>query len=244
MVYSVSRTLYRYNRLEVKFSTKIVLEDSNLKETRLYQSIFEFDKKEYMLIETRASISVTYKAKDRPKLLTDSLYITDRNLYYFIALLKDMKEILYTKDDIFLTEKGHLEAINKDKYKKNLDGLGHNNKGYIYHIVDGEYPNEIESVAIVINEIDNLVILDIDSFNGLIFALEKVDFFVYSQLLLNYFISSYGKQEKLIKNTPKYRIGYNPFGMSIKDPVADIVIEDKIQVPKSNKSIFDTAGLN
>ena len=67
---------------------------------------------------------------------------------------------------------------------------------------------------------------------------------MYSQSLINYFISSVGKYHVLMQNMPKYDLlARNSFiNMKQKDAIKDIDIPDKII--KKESDIFNNIGLN
>lgn len=63
-----------------------------------------------------------------------------------------------------------------------------------------------EGVRIFINKLDNFVDLTIDMFEGLVYTMEKVDLFLYSQEIVNFVTSHYNKiQDEEVKRANGYK---------------------------------------
>lgn len=241
--FSISRKIMSMKGMDIKFHTKLIIDDKKNSQYKLYHNSFEFNNKNYIVIESSSYITLSYLTNEREKEFEDSVMITYRNIYYLINGLKDMRKIMYNKDTYYIKNK-KLHVSDLENNKVVLSGLGKENSIMMFPAI-AEIDNiEYEIIALCIKTPDRLVEIDLELFDAIIYNLSKVDFFMYSQSLINYFISSVGKYHILMQNMPKYDLlARNSFiNMKQKDAIKDIDIPDKII--KKESDIFNSIGLN
>jgi hypothetical protein len=150
------------------------------------------DGKSYLKIDMQSFL--TLELLDQSWSKDKTIIIDQKNLCHLIKGCKNILNNIY-KEDIFAVEKKSNQLIMYsdmvEKYTEKIYNLGSNQRVLIKPaIITDENETTYEGVMIYINKTDNFVELPIDAFEALVYALEKIDLFVYSQQLINYYIAS------------------------------------------------------
>lgn len=197
----ISRLLLQPVRhLALKVHIKLLHEKEGRKEN--FHNLFSMKGNKYLKIDLQSFLTLELNdgqwAKDK------SIIIDQKNIFQLIRGFKRVVDGIYN-GNIFAMNKNKEIIIYKDqqeKYTEKIFNLGGNQKiivrpAIIYDDTDTSY----EGVVLHINKYDNFVELPIDAFEALLYTLEKVDLFVYSQQLLNYYMSCVKDQKVELKET-------------------------------------------
>jgi hypothetical protein len=244
--FGISRSIVKSKGMDVRFHTRLIIDDSISKSYKPYHIIFTMNKKDYMVLDVSSYVSLKYIPSNNADKtgLKDSLLISDKYIYYILKGLRDMKRIMYNKDTYYLVD-GKLKVNNLETNTIRL-GLGKENSIMMFPDIKESDGIEYEIVALCVNSPDRLIELDLESFEALLYALSKVDYFMYSQALLNYFISSVDKDKYFKDNMPKYdMMRYdNISAINQTDSIKEVELGDKGLPTKNQKrGIFEEAGL-
>lgn len=196
----ISRIILRINNLVVKISININNDTfKSYKETEYAGNL-------YMTLNLYPTISIeVYKDKN-----DDVIY--DKTTFFPIgqgnigSVVKTMKKVLKNiyNEDIFAIQNNKI-IVYKDMATKYSERITIPKLGYTMlirpSVVYDENETSYEGVNIYINKTDNITMLSIDEFENLVYTLDKIDMFTYSQLLFNWYISfnnQYEENRKLL----------------------------------------------
>ena len=179
----------------LKAHVKLTTEKDNIKEN--YYSIYNFNNNKYMKINVFPFLTLEINDKEWSK--DKTIMITQSNLFQIVKSFKKILNNIY-HGDVFAMNKQEEIVIYKDKvieYTEKIFNLGYNQKIIISPaIVYDENETTYEGVVIYLNTTSNFVTLPIDCFEALVYNLEKIDLFVYSQMLLNFYMTTLKNNEK------------------------------------------------
>lgn len=199
----ISRVIIRPTKeLSLRMHVRLLRETDGRKEN--FHKVVTYGSKNYLSLDIQGYLTLELKRDDWSP--DKWLRITQANIFHVIKGFKAMLNSIYT-GDIFAVTKGKKTIMYKGKvneHTQNLNNLGTNNwlrisPAIIYDENDISY----EGVILYINKTENYVPLSIDEFESLLYALEKVDIFLYSQEILNYFMLSLKDQKLEIQPTFK-----------------------------------------
>ena len=154
---------------------------------------------------------------------TKSLMITPHSIYKILKPLKECRDAIYNNDIFYIsTSKGlSIYADEAEKFTRTTKMNKENQSLFIKPaLLFDENETSYEGVYLYLNKIENLVELSIEELDALVYILDKVDMFVYSQALLNYFVNSktdmpstdnINQSTKPVLNTPKSYVQSNIF---------------------------------
>lgn len=156
-----------------------------------FHNVFTFGSKTYLRVDLQSFVTIEMTDGEWSK--DKSVLIDQRNMYQVIKGFEKSLENIYN-GDVFAVNKEGKTVIHKDSIEKNtvkIYNMGNSNRlilrpSIIYDNDDMTY----EGVVLYINKTENYVELPIDAFEALYFTLKKVDLFVYSQALLNYYLGT------------------------------------------------------
>lgn len=238
--YSISRQMLRTNDLSLKFVTRILNENDKFRTNEPCVQSFVYSDRKYIVVKSKSYAILQY-VRDSIKVENTSMYISDRNLYYLVTGLKEMREIMM-RDNIYYRDGNHTKMYSdiKDVTVNLVDGKGNSMRltPSICVINNISY----EAVAIYINGIGNEMILDIETFDALIYNMSKIDFFLYSQALIQTAITA--SCVDLSSITPKYDIRFKTNINSGEHERLDPPMGAKTTKIKSGEDVFKQAGLN
>lgn len=238
--YSISRQMLRTKDLNLKFVTKILNENHQMRINEPCIKSFVFNGRKYVVVKSYSYAILQYM-RDSVKIDNTSIYISDKNLYYLVTGLREMRDIMM-RDDIYYRDGNNTKMFEdiKDVTVNLIDGKGNTLKLMPSTCVINDI--SYEAVALYINGMGNEMVLDIESYDALIYNLSKIDFFLYSQSLIQTVImSSYMDMEKI---TPKYDVTYKTVINGGQDISPDPPMTSSSTVKtKPKEDIFKQAGL-
>jgi len=185
----ISRTIFQPTKnLILKAHVKLSSEKEDVKEN--YYTIYNFNGGNYLKINVFPFL--TLEISDNEWSRDKTIMITQSNLFQIVKSFKKLLHNIY-KGNVFAMNKNQEIIIYKDKvveYTEKIYNLGYNQKMIISPaIVYDENDTSYEGVIIYMNTTNNFVTVQIDAFEALVYILEKIDLFVYSQGLLNFYIA-------------------------------------------------------
>lgn len=178
-----------YNKVRLRFHLKITEET---------HKEFKFGGKLYSSLNSLGFVTLEYMDGQYDyENNTTSVMITDKSIYGLLTALKDAINNLYTYD-IYYKENGELrmyeEEANKYSIAKRLYGGG----AIMLRptIVYDENETSYEGISLCVNTTNNRIDLPLETLEALYYTLTKVDFFIYTQSLLTYYITYYNIDEE------------------------------------------------
>lgn len=154
---------------------------------------FDYNDKVYASINYVSFITLENIANPEMNDLSKSIMITEKNIFSVITMLNAIINRLY-KHDIYAYENEKL-IIYDDEIKKHTIVTRLYGGGSLMvrpTIVYDENDMSYEGVTLFINNTMNGIDLPIDALESLRYYISKIDFFLYSQALINYHILYYG----------------------------------------------------
>lgn len=138
-------------------------------------------------------ITLEYR-NDEPWNSSKTFTINQRNLHNVMVGLQKMQRRLYAEDlDIFTVNKKEELFINNELAQQNAIVISDKLKQQFIRIVPAlvfdDADKSYEGVTMYINNPDNAVNIMIDAFDALVMAVSNIDLFVYSQMLVNYYVA-------------------------------------------------------
>lgn len=184
----ITRTLFQTRELILR------LHVSTFNETYGgFHSEYTFGRNTYTRIEPGVYLTLDIKKPEGQFDRTSSVIIARGNLHIYKKAFKRMLNNIY-EQNIF-ANKGNSVVIYQDMAEKYSERvmIPRLNSGMIMKaaVVFDENDVSYEGVNIYLNKTENMTSLFIDEFEELTNIILDIDLFVYSQLLLNYFVSYY-----------------------------------------------------
>jgi hypothetical protein len=200
-VQKITRVIIQPTRnLVLKMHVKLLKENNGRIEN--FHNEFGFAGKNYLKLDLQSfmTLEIVDKVWDKSK----SILIDQKNIYQIIKGFEKTIEGIYN-GKVFALNRDGKTIIYSDMVEKNtvkIYNLGNGNRlvvkpAIIYDDSDLTY----EGVVLFVNTTDNFVELPIDAFESLYFAIKQTNLFLYSQGLVNYYVSCLEKGE-LENNTP------------------------------------------
>lgn len=179
--------------LVLKVHVKLTSEKDDVKEN--YYSIYNFNGGNYLKINVFPFLTLEITDNEWSK--DKTIMITQSNLFQVVKSFKRLLSNIYN-GNVFAINKQEEIVIYKDKvneYTEKIFNLGFNQRMIISPaIVYDENDTSYEGVVLYMNITDNFITIPIDCFEALVYTLEKIDLFVYSQELLNFYMNLDNKQ--------------------------------------------------
>lgn len=156
-------------------------------------SILQLDLQSFLTLELKD----TMWTKDKTVLLDQ------RNIYQVIKAFEKIIDSIYN-GGLFAVTKSNKTIMYKediDKHTQRIYNIGTHQRMIVHPalIYDEAEDTEYEGVMLYLNKSENFVELPIDAFEALYYTLKQVNMFVYSQLLVNYYMSSIQNDKVEIK---------------------------------------------
>lgn len=181
----ITRPVFIYGKLRIRFHLKLS-EDVHRE--------FSFGGKLYSSLNTMGFLTIEHTENQSfEDGNTASIMITDKNIYSVISALSDAIKNLYTYD-IYYKEGGVLRLYEDevDKYTVARKLYGGGVLMLRPSIIYDENETSYEGVTLFINSTNNNIDIPLEALEAVRYSLSKVDFFLYSQSMLNYYIYYYG----------------------------------------------------
>jgi hypothetical protein len=197
----VSRVLLRPTKeFYVRIHLKLVKEKDGREEN--FHSLFTADDGSgYLSLDLQSFL--TLEIKDGAWSPDKSIIVDQRNIYQLIKGIKKSLDGIYNGGVFALNKKGEtvMYADMKEKHTQRIYNIGQQQRLVIQPaIVYDDNETTYEGVILFINNSNNYVELPIDAFESLYYTLKQVNFFVYSQVLLQYYISTVKDEKIELKN--------------------------------------------
>lgn len=195
--------------LSLKLHVKLILVDENGK-NRLFHNEFEYAGSNYIKIDNMPFMTLDYKERDSDWDKSRSIMITPMNIVHVVKAMNRLLDAIYG-DDVFAVNSQNKIVIYKDMVEKHTEkvfNLGMNQRLVMKPAILLDHNDvEIEGVVLYINKPENVVELSIDAFESLVYNMEKIDLFTYSQLLINYYVM---QQNQGVKQPQQKSLSYPP----------------------------------
>lgn len=241
-VKKISRTILNIQKnLSLKLHVKLVSVDEN-GQTRLFHNEYEYEGSNYIKIDNMPFMTLDMREKDIEWDKSHSIMITPMNIVHVVKGMERLLEAIYG-DDVFAVDRNDKIVIYKDMVEKHTEkifNLGMNQRLVLKPaIILDHNDTEMEGVLLYINKPENVVELSIDAFESLLYNLQKIDLFTYSQLLINYYVSQKNIDSR---REPVERYKYTP---PKREVFTTQESSSKIQGNiKRNIDVFDGLGKN
>lgn len=205
--HKISRTILYLKEINVKIHIKLI--DNNYN----FQNVFNFGDKTYMKLEPMVYLTLELTRGEEGFIPNRSLWITQANINSLINSMKKVLKNIY-KEKIFAL-RGNEIIIYEELAKKFSEKIILPNTDQAVMIkpsvVYDENEVSYEGVTLYINKLENVVNLSIEEFESLVYTLNQIDLFQYSQLILNYVAIRYpnGISNGQKPNIPKRKTTIN-----------------------------------
>lgn len=177
----------------VKFHVKLI-NDYNGKETNFHNE-YEYNGCTYLRLDVHPFVTIELIDGEWDK--SKSVYLDQRTLYHFIKSAKKILKNIYN-ENIFAVDNNNTVILYKDmanQFTERVFNIGLNQrvlfKPSVYTDIN---ETTYEGVTMYINTSSNFIEFPIDAFESMVHTLSEVNFFSYSQSLINYYHMAYNKQ--------------------------------------------------
>lgn len=206
----ISRVILRFTNMILKISINI-----NNENYKAYRET-EYMGNLYVTMNLNPMLSLEMvKGKNEDTVFDRSNFfpIGQGNIGSIIKTMKKMLKSIYTQD-IFAIQNNAV-IMYEDMSRKFMERISIPRSGYqmilkptvVYDDNDTSY----EGVNIYLNKTDNVISLSIEEFENLVYTLEKIDLFTYSQMMFNSYLlvnNNFDESKKLLSS--KYNIPSKP----------------------------------
>lgn len=187
------------HNLVLKMHVKLTKE----KEGRIqnFHNEFIYDGSKYLRLDLQSFMTLEIISKNKDDWdKSKSILIDQRNVYQLIKGMEKSIDYIYNGKVFGLSKEGSTIAYSDmmDKTTVKIYNLGSGQRVIIKPaIIYDENDLTYEGVVFYINKTENYVELPIDAFEALYYSLKEVNLYLYSQALVNYYVSSikYGNIE-------------------------------------------------
>lgn len=195
-IQKISRTLIQpVKNLCLRIHVKLFKDNGGRKDN--FHNLFTIEGNSYLKLDLQSFL--TLELTDGEWSRDKSIVIDQRNIYHVIKGFEKSLNAIY-HGGIFATNKKGDIVIYSDMVEKHtvrLFNIGPNQRMVIKPaIIYDENEISYEGVVLYINKTANYVELPIDAFEALYYTLKETNIFVYSQLMINYYIAAL-KEEKV-----------------------------------------------
>lgn len=204
----IVKTIISYGKLAIKLHLKLTNEKGESVHCE-----YEYKSNTYLRLDTYAflTIDIMEHGEWDP---SKSIMITPINLPSVISCMKTIIHDIYNEKIFAVKKSGEIVIYSDlaDKFTQHVPLLNSQSALVIKPaVVYDENEVSYEGVYMCINKIDNIIDLPIQLFESIVYILERIDLFAYSQLLLNYVASYYGEDDKTSQPTivPRKRITFD-----------------------------------
>lgn len=176
--------------LSLKMHVKL-MEDKRSGRKENFHQEFEVRGKTYMNLDIQSFLTLEYRDKNVAWDRSQSIVINQRNLHVIVNDMGKMIKHIYG-NDVFKHDaaKGHSVVYAEDieKYTVRMYNLTANQRIVLKPaMIMGDSEEMYEGVIMYINNSDNVVELVVDAFESLYNTLKRIDLFLYSQSIVNYY---------------------------------------------------------
>lgn len=193
--YKISRELLNLGRkLVIKMNVQLVGENNSY----FLNQYGRPDGSSAKSISLTPNAFITFEYKDGTWSKDKSILINELNLVKVVKGFRNMHKNIYS-GGIFAQDKNGKVIIYADRVRECTEAIriGVQHMLLVPAIIEDDSGLTYEGVILYLNNMENVVELPIDWFEGMIRVLEKIDMFQYSQLLLNFYMSFTKSTEQL-----------------------------------------------
>lgn len=197
-MHKISRVVFQPLRdLQLRIHLKLIKERQDGR-VENFHNVFTYGDKNYLKVDLQSFFTLEIPGTGADWSKDRSIIVDQKNIYQLIRGLKKTIDDIYD-GGVFAADKEGNVVIYKDKqeeFTNRIYNLNYNQRIVLTPaIIFDETEVSYEGVVMYINKSANAVEMPIDVLESLYYTLKKADLFVYSQLLLNYYVSSL-KQDK------------------------------------------------
>lgn len=183
----ISQQLFTYSKLRIRFHVKI--DNDGHKE-------YDFNNKVYTHINYQSHITMEIVTDNNlTNDMSHSMMITERNMFAVVNFLNKTINHIY-RDDLYAMQNKKL--ILYDDIAKQCREVVQTPTGILMSkptIIYDENEMAYEGVSLFINNTHNMIDIPIDSLEAIRYNILKVDFILYTNSILNYYINYYKVNE-------------------------------------------------
>jgi hypothetical protein len=200
-IQKITRTILQPVRnLHLKIHVKMVNEKDGRKEN--FHNLFTMDNGNSILNLDLQSF-LTIELKDGQWAKDKSVLLDQKNIHQVKKAFKKVLDGIYN-GGIFAMNKSNkiiMYAEEREKFTQRVYNIGTHQRMVVQPaiIADESEGTEYEGVILYLNRTEHYIELPIDAFESLYYTLKEINMFVYSQVLVNYYISTIQNQKVEIK---------------------------------------------
>lgn len=205
----ISTEIIQFKNLLVRLHLKLVNESEGREDN--FHQVFTINDNTYIKLDLQSFITMelTHDKKKWDK--SKNIIVDKKNICHILKGFESMVKAIY-EEGIFAFNEDHELIAYADmvqKYTIKIFNIGTTQKMVLKPVVMyDENDVSYEAVMLIFNKVDNFVCLSIDEFESLIYNLKQVNFVVYTQALLTYYLTAVkgGKvevKEKEVKQPKK-----------------------------------------
>lgn len=178
----ISQQLFTYSKFRIRFHVKI--DNDSHKE-------YDFNNKVYTHINYQSYITMEILTDNNVNDMSNSMMITERNMFAIVNFLNKSINHIY-KDDLYAMKNKKLIMYND--IAKNCREVVQTPTGTLMSkptIIYDENEMAYEGISLFINNTNNMIDIPIDSLEAIRYTILKVDFILYANSIVNYYINYY-----------------------------------------------------
>lgn len=213
-VEKISRTILTlpFSKLSLKLHIKL-MNENHQGELEGFHKEFTFNGKEYLSLNVFPILTLEMMDKTDGWKPDKTIILTQRNIFYLIQSLKKINKAIY-KEDMFVYDERNELMVYKDMAEKHTERvykLGNHKLLLKPSVVYSPQEEAYEGIVMYFNNTNNVVQVNLDDLNALIYTLDKIDLFTYSQHMLNYYVYSMNNPDKIQKEKSKKTVNIIDF---------------------------------
>lgn len=188
----ISRTIIQpTNTLYLRIHAKLITDKKDGRRENFHNVFTMNNKKSYLTLDLQSFLTLEIKDRNREWSPDLSVLLDQKNIYQVIRGFKKILNAIYN-GNIFAQSKTGKIIIYKDEVEKHTEriyNIGTHQRLVVTPAIIHDEGVEYEGVVLFINKTENYAELTIDAFESLYYALKQTNLFVYSQVLVNYYMT-------------------------------------------------------
>lgn len=240
----ISRVVFQPIRdLQLRIHLKLIKERQDGRKEN-FHNVFTYGDKNYLKVDLQSFFTLEIPGTGSEWAKDKSIVVDQKNIYQLIRGLKKTIDDIYD-GGVFAVDKEDNIVIYKDKqeeYTNRIYNLNYNQRIVLTPaIIYDETEVSYEGVIMYINKTANVVEMSIDVLESLYYTLKKADLFVYSQLLLNYYVATLKNEQSLTsedqsQGKPKQRKHHPLFA---PPPITEEHVKSNVPKEKEKENFFN-----
>jgi len=196
----ISRVIWSNSTRNFLFSIHIKLLKEKEGRSENFHQLFSFADKKYLKLDLQSFFTLEIKDKVWDK--SKSIMIDQRNITQITKGLEESVDRILN-GNIFALDKSHRTICFAEEARQNIVTIQTIGSNQFIQIVPALIYDEnditYEGVVFYLNNSNNYVELPFEIFESLVHTIKESNLFVYSQLLLNYYISALENEKVALK---------------------------------------------